>query len=145
MFDSYNIPTNVCGCSCSPAEAETINNLKLLYDIKQRVYGIEAQYQMPFTLYFHLDEANCLPLEAFISNCSVEFALINRINHKPVLEKSLSGKAQFEPLTNDLKIEVTQDEASQLKQESYGISLKLVYPTGFYKLFSEQDGLLVIR
>jgi hypothetical protein len=55
-----------------------------------------------------------------------------------------TGKDIF-TLGSDLKVTVTQEEAKILKQESYKMELVLSSDAGFYKLFSEGDGLLVVR
>jgi hypothetical protein len=48
-------------------------------------------------------------------------------------------------MSSDLRVLINQEEAQLLKQEAYEISVILRYPTGFYKLFTETDGLLVVR
>jgi hypothetical protein len=48
-------------------------------------------------------------------------------------------------MSSDLRILINQEEAQLLKQEAYEISVILRSPTGFYKLFTETDGLLVVR
>ena len=148
MFDNYNSP-NICFCddihrNIGP-EDEFSGGLKNLYDKKQRFYGVEAQYLMPFDLYFHLEEENGYPLEQFITECTVELSLCTRPLGKVIVSKVLSGKDVFDSFASDLKITITQEEASQLQQETYSIILKLVHTTGTYILHTDREKILVVR
>ena len=130
----------------APSEEEILpKGVKRLYNKNDLFYGVEAQHQMPFSLYFHLTEASDKPLTTFVSDCEVEFEIRSIVTHKPVVFKKFLGNAIFNSTTNDLKIEINQEDAQQLKQETYTMTLKLVYATGFYILHNEQNGVLVIR
>lgn len=145
MFDNYNSP-NICFCDNTTGSMDEISgSLKNLYDKKQRFYGVEARYLMPFDLYFHLEEENGYPLEQFIPECTVELSLCTRPLGKVIVSKVLSGKDIFDNFASDLKITITQEEAGQLRQETYGIILKLIHTTGTYIIHSERDSVLVIR
>lgn len=148
MFDNYNSP-NICFCDNTIEHIRPMNEisggLKCLYDKKQRFYGVEAQYLMPFDLYFHLEEENGYPLEQFITECVVELSLCTRPLGKVIVSKVLSGKDTFDSFASDLKITITQEEASQLQQETYSIILKLIHTTGTYILHTNRDKILVVR
>ena len=142
MFDSYNVPEEHmwhCNESCFLPENHTD-----LYDIKGRQIGVAVKHEMPFKLYFHIDELNNLPFVDFILQSEAEFKLLTK-SHKVALTKTISCTDIYDVATGDLMIEITQDEAKSLKQESYGVELKLNQATGFYKIFTEADGLLVVR
>jgi hypothetical protein len=100
---------------------------------------------LPFDLYFHLEEENDYPLEQFIAECTVELSLCTRPLGKVIVSKVLSGKDIFDSFASDLKITITQEEAGQLRQETYGIILKLIHTTGTHIIHSERDSVLVIR
>lgn len=122
---------------------QSLPNISMLYNKKGEMYGVEAKYSMPFTLYFHLDELHGWRLEDLVKVSTVEFTLITQ-NHKIALAKIFNGADIF---TNaqDLVVFVDQSEAKTLKQESYKITLQLHSEFGDYLLFSESDGLLVVR
>lgn len=148
MFDNYNNETNI---NIPPLNAsnsllkpiQSSPNLALLYNLKGELYGIEARHNMPFVLYFHLDEMSGQNLNDFVAKSLVEFKLITQ-NHKIAFEKVFNG-AEIFTSGSDLVISINQEEAQSLKQESYWIDLCLRQPVGFYRLFSNKDGLLVIR
>lgn len=147
MFDNYtknfnnylNFPCSVKQCSSS------LENLKALYDKKQCFYGVEAKHQMPFSLYFHLTEATSQVLDSFMAECDVEISICSKVNEKAILTKVFAGKSIFNVTTQDIQIEISQEEAGLLKQETYGIILKLIHTTGTYIIHSLRDSVLVIR
>ena len=148
MFDSYNNLTYDSYInSCSPIEQSIASSsyLKALYDKKQCFYGVEAKYQMPFSLYFHLTEATDQYLDQFIADCGIEFSICTKPLGKPIITKVLSGKDAFNIITKDIKVDITQDEAQLLNQETYSIILKLIHTTSTYIIHSERDSVLVIR
>lgn len=141
MFDSYNIlePHNTAIHNCMPSFAD-----KEVYNIKGEKIGILAKHGMPIILYFHIDEINNLPFNDFIMGCQIELALLNK-NHRPVLSKQLACAEVFNAELSDIIIEITQEESLKLKQESYGIDLRLISQEGFFHIFSETDGKLIVR
>jgi hypothetical protein len=148
MFDNYGKPdlynyTNIC--DHGDHKTRYFGNLKNLYDKKQRFYGVEAKYLMPFDLYFNLIEAEGQPLEQFLTECSIELSICTKPAGKPVITKVFSSKDVFNALTSDIKISITQEEASQLHQETYSIILKLIHSTGVYLVHTERDKVLVVR
>ena len=123
----------------------SLPGISMLYNVKGECYGVEVKHQMPFELFFHMDETHGWPLDSLVSESIVEFKLFTRGNHKVILQKEFAGTEVFNSLSSDLRILINQEEAQLLKQEAYEISVILRYPTGFYKLFTETDGLLVVR
>ena len=119
------------------------SNAALLTNHRNEIYGIEVAYRMPFTLYFHLDEMYGWPLDELIYQGTVVLQILTS-THKLVFEKIFKAEEIFTP-ANDLVIDISQEEAEALLQESYRINLTLKHKTGFYELFSENDGLLVVR
>lgn len=118
-------------------------NMSVLYNIKGEMYGIEVKHNMPFTLYFHLEELHGWNLNDFVGNSLVNFKILTQ-NHKTVLEKTFNGNEVFTP-TGDLVIHICHPDVEVLKQESYRMELTLQPGIGIYQLFSERDGLLVVR
>lgn len=123
----------------------SLPGISMLYNVKGECYGVEVKHQMPFELFFHLDEAHGWPLDSLINESSVELKILTRGNHKVILQKEFIGTEIFNSMSSDLRVLINQEEAQLLKQEAYEISVILRYPTGFYKLFTETDGLLVVR
>jgi hypothetical protein len=87
---------------------------------------------------------NGLSLYDLISSSSINFE-ITTTTHKVVLSKTFLGSEVFDYLTNDLVIPLTIEDFKHLKKETYKLSLKLIWPDEIYELFSETDGLLIIR
>ena len=139
--DLNKAPNSDCFMELRPLQSAT--NSSLLYNIKGEMYGVEVRHGMPFTLYFHLEELNGWPLTEFIGQSTVEFKILTQ-NHKVMIAKQFSGYEIF-TATNDLVIHICQEDAAALKQESYRMELVVKPGIGFYKLFSAQDSLLVVR
>ena len=123
----------------------SIPSISLLYNVKGECYGVEVKHQMPFELFFHMDETHGWSLDSLVNESMVEFKLLARGNHKVILQKEFLGKEIFNSMSSDLRVTINQEEAMLLKQEAYEMSVILRYSTGFYKLFTESDGLLVVR
>jgi hypothetical protein len=142
MFNNYNTQNLANYVNIDSYTEQTASGLKNLYDKKQRFYGVEAHYQMPFDLYFHLvGDTEALS----VSDCIVELSICTRPANKVIFTKIFSGKEVFNTQTFDVKLNITQDEASQLKQETYNIILKLIHTTGTYIVHTEHDGVLVVK
>jgi hypothetical protein len=124
---------------------QSLPNTSLLFNTKQEIYGVETKHGAPCDLYFHLDESHGWDLTEFVGNSLVEFRLLTTHTHKVILEKVFSGREIFNNQSNDLAIRLTQEDLKQLRQESYNISVRLIQSDGFYNIFSERDGLLVLR
>jgi hypothetical protein len=145
MFDNYNFP-GVIECNCNNStESEVGVNTRLLRNLKQQIYGIEAKYLMPFTIYFHVEDPQSWPLASFISEAEVEFNVIIPGTDKKVITKTFKGAEVFLTESSDLKIELTDTDISVLKQETYKMQLEARTSTKFYRFFDVGDGLLVIR
>lgn len=148
MFDNYssqnlNVYQDSC-CLMTQFEASS-SYVKDLYDKKHRFYGVEAKYQMPFSLYLHLIEMTNQSIDQFISECSIELNICTIPYKKAILSKVFVGKNVFNKDTQDIKVDITQEEAQQLNQETYSLIVKLFHTTGTYIIHSEHDGVLVIR
>ena len=148
MFYNYNLPDGfeqACCCSQSEELYSADGNLKKLYDVTGKFYGVEAKYQMPFTLYFHLDCFDCFTLADIVEASSVELSLHTKSSAKPTLTKTYTGASVYDSITQDLKIAINQEEASQLKQELYFITVKLVSADKTYIIHSDRSGILLVR
>jgi hypothetical protein len=148
MFYNYDNNVDLDRIKHSPEQLElkplqSTTNSSLLYNLKGEMYGVEVRHNLPFTLYFHLEELNGWSLTDFISQSTVEFKILTQ-NHKVVVEKEFNGYEIF-TANGDLVIHICHEDAMLLKQESYRMELVLKPGIGFYKLFSEQDSLLVVR
>ena len=128
-----------------------LENLPYVRDINGKFLGIKAKYQHPITLYFHLEDlgseylvSNGMSVEDLILSSKIYFE-IKTTTAKTVINKLYDPSECFNAMSNDLIIYLTQAEVKKLKQESYTMSLKLVWEEDFYELFTSQDGLLIIR
>jgi hypothetical protein len=144
MFDSYNIP-NLEYYNASECLERNSGTTKMLYDKNNRFYGVEAKYQMPFSLYFHLTEASNQSIEEAIKNSNIKFSIYSKPSGKSLISKTLKGESVFNPSSRDLKIDINQAEAQLLAQETYYMHLVLACTEGSYVLHAGSDGVLVIR
>ena len=148
MFANYNKTIETAEVYWPTNEPEMLRsapNVSFLSDIKNRIYGIEAKYLVPFNLYFHLDELTGKPLADLIANSSVSFRILNKGTHKIIVEKSCPASTIYSETSSDLIISIDSEDMKKLKQETYTISLTLQNDSEFYNLFSEADSLLVVR
>ena len=148
MFDTYKMQDVIPQTDCrkfSQFSNENLGNTRLLYNKNNRLYGVGVKYLMPFSLYFHLTEASDQYIDQFMSKCSVEFSIYSKPAHKAIFSKVFLGRDIFDPYTQDIKIDLTKADAQVLKQESYTMELRLLCEGEQYIVYSEQDGLLVVR
>ena len=149
MFYNYDNNIDVDlehACPIRPLFPDLRSNSRsaLICNIKGDPIGLEVNCEMPVTLYFNLVETSGQSLLDILTDSLVKFELITT-NHKVALEKTFSIQEVFNSNTNDIVINLTNVDMSNLRKESYGIKLTLVFSDGSYPLFLEQDGLLVIR
>lgn len=151
MFFNYdnNIDTSLynkeSNCHCN----HCVKDFSIVTDIKGNFLGINTKFQHPISLYFHLEDFGSEYL-AFTGYSLADLVLSSKIvfeirtlTHKPVITKEFLAQDCFSSSTNDLFIYL--DDIKDLKQESYRMSLKLVWEDETYELFSETDGLLIVR
>lgn len=147
MFFNYdnNIDTSHC------AKHHHFENPDIVRDINGKFLGIKAKFQTPTTLYFHLTDfgsdyllTNGLSLADLVISSNIVFE-ISTINHKVVVTKNISAQDNFISASNDIIVLLDTEDMQKLKQESYKMSLKLSWEEDSYEVFSETDGLLIIR
>lgn len=149
MFYNYdnNIDSKldqVCIPPIQLPDLTTASKTATIYNIKGEPIGIEITRGAPVTLYFNLTELSGQYLPDILVNSTVKFELITQ-GHKGVLEKNLDTLEVFNSITQDLAISLTSADTTALKQESYKIKLYLNWPEESYPVFTEKDGLLIVR
>ena len=147
MFFNYdnNIDTS------SHKEHPHFENPDIIKDINGKFLGIKAKFQTPTTLYFHLTDfgseyllTNGLSLADLVMSSDIVFE-ISTTTHKVVVTKHISAQDNFISNSNDIIVFLDTEDMQKLKQESYKMNLKLSWEEDVYEVFSETDGLLIIR
>jgi hypothetical protein len=118
-------------------------NASFIYTINGKPLGIEVKQGTPINLYFNLQEAHGADIPTVLAESFLKFQLIG-CNHKVVFEKILTPEACLYGYS-DIKIELSASEIASLRKESYQIRLSIEWPDESYVLYSEADGLFVIR
>lgn len=118
-------------------------NASFLYSIDKKPLGIEVKQGTPVSLYFNIQESRGMPLATILAEAQLKFQLIG-VNHKVILEKTLAPEAAM-CTPQDLVISLSATETAELRKESYNIKLDIEWPDESYALYTEKDGLLVIR
>lgn len=149
MFYNYDNNINVDlehACPIRPLFPDLTSSSRsaVICNIKGEPIGLEVSYGMPVTLYFNLVETSGQNLLDILADSLVKFELITT-NHKVALEKTFNIPEVFNSNTNDIVINLATADMSELRKESYNIQLTIDFVDGSYPLFSERDGLLVIR
>ena len=132
-------------------------NIMIIKDIKGREIGVRVKQGMPFTLYFYLDDystaekASDRPdLCELVLNCKAQLAIFSCRRHispfEPIELSPENIADNFNLETSTLAITVPQDKANLLDKDSYRIRLRLIdKEDNFYEVYSENDGLLIVR
>lgn len=118
-------------------------NASFLYSIDEKPLGIEVKQGTSVSLYFNVQESRGTSLAAILAGAQLKFQLIG-VNHKVILEKILAPEAAM-CTPQDLVISLSAAETAKLRKESYNIKLDIEWPDESYALYTEKDGLLVIR
>lgn len=153
MFVNYdnNIDKNLMPhCKPMADDAKILENqdsIAIVYDVLGNEIGVKVKHGAAFNLYLYLDGyVEGSSIDEFVLNCSHIQADFYTLRHKKALEIAYSNIADlynFE--SNWLMIPIKQEDAELLDIDSYRMSIKLVWPEGEYELFSESDGLLIVR
>ncbi len=173
MFYNYdhNIEKDVCPIHPLPVEFPEVlasaENISIVNDAKGNEIGVRVKKGMPFTLYFYLDDfytgrsithdyetcEEVLKSNTIFTVFSGKHKEIFTISYptREIFDLNLSELCINVPMTSLLKSENENEEpkliecASLLTSDTYRISLSLEFDDGSYKLFSESDGLLIVR
>ena len=147
MFFNYdnNIETN------RPAGHQHFENQDIVKDIKGNFLGIKAKFQTPTTLYFHLTDfgseylsTNGISLTDLVMSSNIVFEILTT-TRKVVVSKNILAQDCFISTSQDIVVFLDTEDMKSLKQESYKMSLKLSWGEDSYEVFSDSDGLLIIR
>ncbi|MBP5467691.1 MAG: hypothetical protein J6Z11_00435 [Candidatus Riflebacteria bacterium] len=140
-----------------PAVLESDPNISIVKDAKDREIGVRVRHNMPFTLYFYLDDytnamkVSDIPnLRSFVLNSLCYFEVVSN-KHNVIFSISQPAINIFDLKSSKLAINVSQEQANLLKKDTYRMQLVLStigteHTIGSsYILFDEDDGLLIVR
>ena len=136
----------------SPDEILTADpNISIIQDAKGKEIGVKVKHGMPFTLYFYLDDYSTAVMASqnkelydLITNSDVLFEVIST-KHNVIISLQQPANEIFDTNTSQLCLHVNQEQAQLLAKDSYRLRVLLSYPGGYYELYSENDGLLIVR
>jgi len=127
-------------------------NISIIKDVKNKEIGVKVKQGMPFTLYFYLDDystaeriSDIPELCNLVLSSNVKLEVVGN-DHKVIFEVIQPASDIFNLETSELIVNVNQDFVNLLDKDSYRIRLRLVNNEGyFYEVYSEADGLLIVR
>jgi hypothetical protein len=147
MFINYDNPTRPICEVPQPHCHHSLEGVRPIIDIKGRILGVQTRHTLPFTLYFHLENLNSMENTEIVSKLLKSKAIfkILTLNGKIALTQEVIIKNNLDQYTNDLIINISQDEAKKLKKEAYVMQLDLIIENASYRIYSEKDGYLLVR
>ncbi len=127
-------------------------NIMIIRDAKGRELGVRVKQGMPFTLYFYLDDYSTAErvsdnqeLYDLVLKCKVQLDVLSS-KHNVIFTIENNAADIFNTETSSLIIDINQELACKLNKETYRIRVRLVEEDGtFYEVYSENDGLLIVR
>lgn len=124
---------------------ENLDNIAIIYDVLGNEIGVRVKRGASFNLYLYLTgyvEGSTVDDLVLNSTVNVRFYTLR---HKLVLEKNMQAADLYNVESNWLMVPISQDEAGVFDVDSYKMSISLIWAGGEYELFSENDGLLIVR
>lgn len=119
----------------------------IVRDVFNREIGVKVKHNHEFILYFYIFDLTDMAKEQLanlIENSSLVFEIYSG-RHILMLQKEFEAKKALDETGEAFCIKIEQQEASKLDIDTYKINLKLIWPDGSYELYSEQNGLLIVR
>ena len=129
------------------ADLESNGSTIIVRDVFNKEIGVMVRHNHEFTLYFYLFDLTCMPDEQFfnlIENSNLIFEVYSG-RHELVLQKEFSAKKALNDTNEAFCINIEHQEAARLDIDTYKMKLTLSWPDGSYELYSEQNGLLIVR
>jgi len=124
---------------------ESLDNISIVRTGLHDELGVQVKNNTSFDLYLYLDGwVEGSSIDALVAASTIRFKVIT-LRHKVVFEKIFNGSEIFNFSSNYLKIHVTQEEAELLDLDSYKMNIMLEFADGTYELFTENDGLLIVK
>lgn len=121
------------------------DTVSIAKDVFGNEIGVKVKHNIPFNLYFYLDGwIGEFSIDALVACSQLNIKVIS-FRHKIILEKILDTADLYDDEADCLVCPFTADEAKTLDIDTYKISATLIWDGGSYELFSENDGLLIIR
>ena len=124
---------------------ESLDNIAIIQNVLGNEIGVKVRYGTAFTLYLYLDGwVENSTINDLMAESIIQFNILD-LYHRPVVSKEVAAINIFNPTANYLTFEISEAEARALTIDSYRLSINLVSSFGNYELFSESDGLLIVR
>lgn len=123
------------------------SSVTIVKDVFNKEIGVMVKHNHEFTLYFYLFDLAGMSEEQFsslIDNSNLIFEVYSG-RHKLVLQKEFNAREALDETGEAFCIKIEQQKASKLDLDTYKMRLSLVWPGGSYELYSEQNGLLIVR
>ena len=153
MFENYDhninaklvFDPNFCAPQIKPLS--TYNDAEPIIDKKGREIGVSVKHDSAFKLYFYLDARRGEDAYDKLMRCNEVYFCILNTQHDVILEKYMAFADIFNQAASELVIPVCQLETQEcaLERGSYKMQVSLLFGTSYINVFSESDGLLVVR
>ena len=122
---------------------EAQKGAKLLTNIKGEPLGVQAEYDSPLQLYFHLENVCEIAIEELLAS-TILFEILTT-THKVLVSQEFQTSEILDQSTNDLYIFISSDDLKLLKKETYNMRVTLKTAAANLVVFAEKDGYLVFR
>lgn len=119
--------------------------ISIAHDVFGNEIGIKVKHNVAFNLYLYLDGwVNGASIDTLVFASQLNFKVYD-FRHKVILEKQFDAAPYYNAESNWLLVPITLEEAKLLDIDSYKITATLIWDGGDYELYSENDGLLIVR
>lgn len=126
---------------------EADGSTRIVRDVFNKEIGVMVKHNHEFMLYFYIFDLAGLSKDQFaslIENSNLVFEIYSG-RHILMLQKEFNTKSVLDETGEAFCIKVEQQEATKLDIDTYKMRLILSWPNGSYELYSEQNGLLIVR
>ena len=129
-----------------PKILESVDDISIAHDKLGNEVGIKIKHNTSFDLYLYVDGwgDETTSLDDVIMSSIIEVKVFD-LAHRLVFSKELYPEDVYDIESNYLVIPVSLEEASLLQIDSYKLNVTLAWDGFSYELYTESDGLLIIR
>lgn len=129
------------------SQLESDGSACIVHNIKGNEIGVKIKHNHEFELYFYILDLACLDDKSFfdlLDASTLVFEVYSGM-HKLELQKTFAANSAFDDRASAFCVKIDKSEAEKLAIDSYRMRILLAWPGGDYELYSESNGLLIVR
>jgi len=127
-----------------PKILESTDDISIAYDKNGNEIGIKVKHNTAFTLFLYLDGWNEEEIDEVVLGSTIVLKVFDLVP-KLVFSKAIPAEEIYDVESNYLMIPISYDEAHMLDIDSYRINISLNWGQFSYELYTESNGLLIVR